>query len=167
IAVDSKGIINKSRSDLNDEKIRLLEITNKDNTSGQLEDAVAGADIFIGVSQPDLLNPKHIKAMTKDSIIFALANPDPEIDPELAKHAGAKVVATGRSDYPNQVNNALAFPGIFRGALDNNVRQITDEHKMAAAEAIANLIPNPTPERIIPSLFDKKLLDSVASVFKN
>lgn len=167
IAVDSKGIINKDRSDLNEEKTRLLDFTNPENISGSLDDAIKDADIFIGVSQPDLLTTEHIKSMKPDPIIFALANPDPEINPETARLAGAKVVATGRSDYPNQVNNALAFPGIFRGALDNNVRQITDEHKMAAAEAIAGLITDPTPECIIPSLFQDNLASTVADIFKS
>jgi malate dehydrogenase (oxaloacetate-decarboxylating) len=166
IAVDSKGIINKDRTDLNSEKQLLLEYTNQDNLSGSLDKAIKDADIFIGVSQPDLLTPAHIKSMKPDPIIFALANPDPEIKPDDAKQAGAKVVATGRSDYPNQVNNALAFPGIFRGALDNNVRQITDEHKMAAAEAIASLIKEPSPDCIIPSIFESNLAETVANVFK-
>jgi len=166
VAVDSKGIISRDRTDLNDSKQRLLEFTNSDNVSGSLEDAVRGADIFIGVSSAGLLTQDMVRTMTKNPIIFALANPDPEILPADAKAAGAAVIATGRSDYPNQVNNAIAFPGIFRGALDNHVRQITDEHKIAAAEAIASLVENPTADEIIPSVFDERLVPTIAKVIK-
>lgn len=166
LAVDSKGIISKGRNDLNEAKKALLEFTNKNNVSGSLEDAVKDADIFIGVSQPGLLTPEMIKTMDKDPIIFAMANPVPEIMPDEAKAAGAAIVATGRSDFANQVNNSLAFPGIFRGALDNHVRQITDEHKIAAAEAIASLVPNPSPEEIVPGPFTKGLVEAVARVIK-
>lgn len=165
-AVDSKGIISSDRTDLNDSKKRLLEFTNLSNTPGSLELVLAGADVFIGVSAAGLLTPEMVKTMDKDPIIFALANPDPEITPDEAKAAGAAVIATGRSDYPNQVNNAIAFPGIFRGALDNHVRQITDEHKIAAAEAIAGLVDNPTADEIIPSVFDERLVPAIAKVIK-
>ncbi|MDO8591645.1 MAG: NADP-dependent malic enzyme [bacterium] len=164
LAVDSKGIISRSRQDLNKEKKALLECTNKKNVSGSLADALVGADIFIGVSAPGLLTAKMIKTMNENSIIFAMANPTPEIMPDKAKAAGAAVVATGRSDSPNQVNNALAFPGVFRGALDNQVGKITDEHKIAAAEAIAALVKNPTADQIIPSVLDKKIVPAVARV---
>lgn len=123
IAVDSRGIISRSRTDLNESKLLLLEHTNPNNISGTMEDAIKNADIFIGVSQAGLLTPEMVKTMAKDPIIFALANPTPEIMPDVAKAAGAAIVATGRGDFPNQVNNALAFPGIFRGALDNGVTQ--------------------------------------------
>ena len=166
IAVDSKGIICSDRDDLNDAKKRLLEFTNKENRSGDLAQAVKGADIFIGVSQPGLLTPDMIKTMAKDPIIFAMANPTPEIMPEEAKAAGAAIIATGRSDFPNQVNNALAFPGIFRGALDKQVRQITDEHKIAAAQAIASLVNDPSTDKIIPSVFETSLVPHIAAVFK-
>jgi malate dehydrogenase (oxaloacetate-decarboxylating) len=166
IAVDSKGIISQDRENLNESKKLLLEFTNKDNVSGSLEDAIKDADIFIGVSQPDLLTPEMVKNMAKDPIIFAMANPVPEIMPDVAKAAGAGVVATGRSDFANQVNNSLAFPGIFRGALDNQVRQITDDHKIAAAEAIAALVPNPTADEIIPGPFTEGLVEAVAVVIK-
>lgn len=166
IAVDSKGIISKDRTDLNDAKQRLLEFTNKDNVSGSMADALRDADIFIGVSQPGLLTATMIKTMSKDPIVFAMANPVPEIMPEEARAAGVAVMATGRSDFPNQVNNSLAFPGIFRGALDNQVRQITDEHKIAAAEAIAALVPDPTPEEIIPGAFTEGLVEAVSSVIR-
>jgi malate dehydrogenase (oxaloacetate-decarboxylating) len=164
IAVDSKGIISKSRADLNPEKTKLLEVTNPNDVAGTLADAVSGADIFIGVSQPGLLTAELVKTMAKDPIIFAMANPTPEIMPDIAKAAGAAVVATGRSDFPNQVNNALAFPGIFRGALDNRVNAITDEHKLKAAEAIAALVQNPTAEEIIPSVTHPGLVAAVSAV---
>lgn len=166
IAVDSKGIISRDRQDLNDSKQRLLEFTNKDNVSGSMADAIKDADVFIGVSSAGLLKPDLVKTMAKDPIIFALANPDPEIMPEDAKAAGAAVIATGRSDYPNQVNNATAFPGIFRGALDHHVRQITDEHKIAAAEVIASLVETPSADEIIPSVFNPDLVPRIAAVIK-
>lgn len=165
VAVDSKGIISNQRDDLNEEKKMLLEFVDS-SQSGSLNDAIKGADIFIGVSQPGLLIGDHIKKMAENPVIFALANPTPEIMPEEAQAAGAAVVATGRSDFANQVNNAVAFPGIFRGALDNKVRQITDEHKIAAAEAIASLLPNPSPEEVIPSVFDERLVPEIAKVIK-
>jgi len=164
IAVDSKGIISRDRANLNDAKQRLLEFTNKDDLSGSMADALTGADIFIGVSQPGLLTAEMIKTMAKDPIVFAMANPVPEIMPAEAKAAGVAVMATGRSDFPNQVNNSLAFPGIFRGALDNRVQKITDDHKVAAAEAIASLVPNPTPEEIIPGAFTPGLVEAVSKV---
>jgi malate dehydrogenase (oxaloacetate-decarboxylating) len=166
IAVDSKGIISKSRTDLNESKQLLLQFTNSEDVSGSLEDAIKDADIFIGVSQPGLLTAAMIKSMKKDPIIFALANPVPEIMPDEAKAAGAAIVATGRSDFPNQVNNAIAFPGIFRGALDNHVSQITDEHKIAAAEVIASLVENPLADEIIPSVFNDKLVPAIANVIR-
>lgn len=165
LAVDSKGIISNSRTDLNEAKQLLLEQVDG-SVDGSLDDALRGADVFIGVSQPDLLNADLIKSMANDPIIFAMANPKPEIMPEVAKAAGVAVMATGRSDFPNQVNNAIAFPGIFRGALDNKVRNITDQHKIAAAEAIASLVENPTPEEIIPSVFDERLVPAIAAVIK-
>ena len=161
VAVDSKGIIETTRDNLNTEKKLLLEFSD-DIQPGGLEDAIKDADIFIGVSQPGLLTQDMVKTMAKDPIIFALANPVPEIYPNEAKAAGAAVVATGRSDFPNQVNNALAFPGIFRGALDNQVEKITDGHKIKAAETIAGLIKNPTKDEIIPSIFEADLTISIS-----
>ena len=161
IAVDSKGIIETTRDNLNTEKKLLLEFSD-DIQPGCLEDAIKDADIFIGVSQPGLLTQDMVKTMAKDPIIFALANPVPEIYPNEAKAAGAAVVATGRSDFPNQVNNALAFPGIFRGALDNQVEKITDGHKIKAAETIAGFIKNPTKDEIIPSIFEADLTNSIS-----
>lgn len=165
IAVDSKGIIGETRDDLNDEKKALLPYLDT-SRSGSLEDAISGADIFIGVSKPGLLTPEMVQSMAPQPIIFALSNPTPEIMPDVAREAGAAVVATGRSDFPNQVNNAIAFPGIFRGALDNGVKQITDEHKIAAAETIASLVENPTADEIIPSVFDDRLVPRIADVIR-
>jgi malate dehydrogenase (oxaloacetate-decarboxylating) len=139
-------------------------LTNHDNVSGALEDALKDADIFVGVSKAGLLTQDMVRTMAKDPVIFAMANPIPEIMPEEAKAAGVAIMATGRSDFPNQVNNALAFPGIFRGALDNKVTKITDEHKLAVAEVIANLVESPTPDQIIPSVLDERLVPSIAKV---
>lgn len=165
VAVDSKGIIEPLRSDLNKQKQALLTYLDP-TTSGALTDAITDADIFIGVSQPGLLTKELIARMTRRPIIFALSNPTPEIMPDEAKAAGALVIATGRSDFPNQVNNAIAFPGIFRGALDNNIKKITDKHKIAAAEAIAGLVDTPDANHIIPSVFDERLVPTIANVIK-
>ncbi len=161
--VDSTGLISKKRIGLTPEKKQFLELTDPWSFGG-LKEALVGADIFIGVSKANLLSENDVGSMAKDPIIFALANPDPEILPGKAKAGGCGVVATGRSDYPNQVNNALAFPGIFRGALDNQVRKITDNHKIAAAQAIAGLVKAPSAEKILPSVLDKKLVPSIARV---
>lgn len=165
VAVDSRGIISDGRRDLNDEKKSLLPYL-MTGLSGSLNDAVAGADVFIGVSKPGLLTPDMVAKMATNPIVFALANPVPEIMPDTAKAAGAAVVATGRSDFPNQVNNALAFPGIFRGALDSGVKKITDDHKIAAAEALARLVEHPSPDRIVPSPFDERVVPAVAQVIR-
>lgn len=164
LAVDSKGIISADRTDLNDEKKKLLEFTNTSSVTGTLEDALKNADIFIGVSKAGLLTEQMVKSMAKDPIIFAMANPTPEIMPDVAHAAGVAIMATGRSDFPNQVNNALAFPGIFRGALDNRVTKITDDHKIAAAEVIASLVEVPDAEHIIPSVLDDRLVSAIAAV---
>ncbi|MDX2775869.1 NADP-dependent malic enzyme [Streptomyces caniscabiei] len=161
LAVDSKGIVSGARRDLNTQKHALLPCLDT-SIDGALADALADADIFIGVSQPGLLTPELIATMNPDPIIFALANPIPEILPEEAKRAGVAVIATGRSDFPNQVNNAVAFPGIFRGALDNGVKKITDEHKVAAAETIASLVDAPDSDHIIPTVFDERLVPAIA-----
>ena len=165
IAVDSRGIIGDSRTDLNDEKKALLEFVDR-SKAGTMEDAIAGADIFIGVSKGGLLTREHIQSMAANPIVFALANPIPEIMPDQAKRAGVAVIATGRSDFPNQINNALAFPGIFRGALDHKVTQITDQHKIAAAEALAALVGSPTADEVIPSPFDERVVPAVSAVIK-
>ncbi len=164
LVVDSKGIISSNRQDLNNEKKQLLEYSNPNNLGGNLESALVGADIFIGVSKANILSKKMVGSMNKNPIVFALANPDPEIRPELAQQAGVAILATGRSDYPNQVNNAVAFPGIFRGALDNRVIRITDNHKIAAAEVIASLVKNPSKNEIIPSVLNPDLVSSIAKV---
>lgn len=164
-AVDSRGIISDARDDLNAEKTALKAYLRTD-VSGTLDDAITDADIFIGVSKPGLLTPAMVAKMAEKPVVFALANPVPEIMPDLARQAGVAVIATGRSDFLNQVNNALAFPGIFRGALDNGVKQITDQHKIAAAEALASLIAAPTAEQIIPSPFDERVVSAVASVIR-
>ncbi|MCA9331469.1 NADP-dependent malic enzyme [Candidatus Saccharibacteria bacterium] len=164
LALDSRGIISSGRQDLNAEKKKLLEFTNPSDEDGTLNDAMNGADIFIGVSKAGLVTPEMIKNMASNPIIFAMANPTPEIMPDLAKSAGAAIVATGRSDFPNQVNNSLAFPGIFRGALDNRVTRITDQHKLKVAEVIASLVDNPSPDVIIPSNLDDRLVPAIAKV---
>jgi len=163
LVLDSKGIISSERNDLDQYKKLLLSLTNKNNISGDLKKAIEGADIFIGVSKPGLLLPEYISKMNQKPIIFALANPIPEIMPDLAKKSGAFIVATGRSDFSNQVNNSLAFPGIFKGALEAKATKITNEMKIAAAEAIAGLVKNPTVDKIIPDPFEPGLVESVSS----
>ncbi len=163
VAVDSKGIVGAHRTDLNEAKTLLLQHVDG-SLEGDLASALKDADVFIGVSQPGLLTPELIATMASHSIVFALANPTPEIMPDDAKKAGVAVIATGRSDFPNQVNNAIAFPGIFRGALDNHVHTISDQHKIAAAEVIAGLIDTPDAEHIIPSVFDERLVPTIAKV---
>ena len=165
LMVDSKGIIGPKRTDLNEEKKQLLDL-NTSGIDGDLNKAVSGAHVFIGVSKAGILTKEMVKTMQDKPIIFALANPIPEIMPDEAKDAGAFIVATGRSDFPNQINNVLAFPGIFRGALDNGATQITNDHKIAAAKAIANLVTKPTPDMIIPSVFDERVATEVAKVIK-
>jgi malate dehydrogenase (oxaloacetate-decarboxylating) len=157
ILCDSKGAISKERKDLNSIKKDMLKITNKDNVKGTLMDAVKEADVFIGVSVAGIMTKDMVKSMNKDSIIFALANPDPEIMPDDAKEAGAMIIATGRSDFPNQVNNVLAFPGIFRGALDAKAISINEEMKAAAAKALANHVKIPNKELILPNPLDKEV----------
>lgn len=164
LAVDSKGILSRGRIDLNDAKRKLLKYLKPDAPTGTLEDALKDADILIGVSKAGIVTSEMVRAMHRSPIVFALSNPTPEIMPNEAKAAGARIIATGRSDFPNQVNNALAFPGIFRGALDHRVTTITNSHKLAVAEAIAGLVETPDAEHIIPSIFDKRLAAIVASV---
>ena len=164
-AVDSRGIISDARDDLNAEKTALKQYLRTD-ISGSLDDAITDADIFIGVSKPGLLTPEMVAKMAKNPVVFALANPVPEIMPDIAKEAGVAVIATGRSDFPNQINNSLAFPGIFRGALDHGVKKITDEHKLAAAEALAALVDHPTADEVIPSPFDERVVPAVADVIR-
>ena len=168
ILCDSKGIINKNTPNMNAAKKEMSEITNPEQISGVLADALIGADIFVGVSAPDMVTGEMVKSMNKDAIIFAMANPVPEIMPDIAKAAGARIVGTGRSDFPNQINNVVAFPGIFRGALEGRARQITEEMKLAAANAIADLV---TPDQlnedfIMPEAFDPNVADAVAAAVK-
>ena len=166
IVCDSKWIVSNSRNDLNSEKQKILKITNKDNISWKLEDAVIWRDLFIWVSAPWVLTENMVKTMAKDPVIFAMANPTPEIMPDLAKKAWAKIIATGRSDFPNQLNNVLVFPGIFKWALQNRVVKITEQHKIDAAEALANYVKNPTVDQIIPSPLDRWVADVIASVIR-
>lgn len=164
VMCDRKGAIYKGREGLNDEKKKIAEISNKENKTGSLSDVLKGADVFIGVSAPNMLTQDMIRSMAKDPILFTMANPTPEIMPDEAKAAGAAVIGTGRSDFPNQINNVLAFPGIFRGALDVRASDINDEMKLAAAYAIAELVDekNLSAEYIIPDAFDKRVAESVA-----
>jgi malate dehydrogenase (oxaloacetate-decarboxylating) len=152
---DSKGIVHRGRKDLNRYKQELAETTNRHGKSGSLADALQGADVFIGLSQPNIVTQEMVRSMNEHPIIFAMANPVPEIMPHLARAAGAVVVATGRSDFLNQINNVLAFPGIFRGALDSGARVINEEMKIAAAQTLAAMVIEPVPERIIPDALDK------------
>jgi len=162
IAVDSKGIVYKGRENFEDNKKELSEITNKGCVKGGLKEATVGADIFIGVSKPNVLTKEMVKTMGRMPIIFAMSNPDPEINPKDANAAGAFIVATGRSDYPNQVNNVLAFPGVFKGALKAHAHRITTEMKIGAAKALAALVKNPNPKKVIPGVFDKGVGEAVA-----
>lgn len=164
VLCDRKGAIYKGREGLNKEKELIAEVSNKKSKKGSLKDVIIGTDVFIGVSAPDVLTEDMVKTMNKDSIIFAMSNPNPEIMPELAKNAGARVIGTGRSDYPNQINNVLAFPGIFRGALDVRASDINDEMKIAAAKAIAGLVSDKelTEEYILPAAFDNRICKIVS-----
>lgn len=166
VACDSKGVISTMRNNLNESKQMLLELTNPDDVQGTLTDAMKDADVFIGVSAPGIVTQDMVRSMAPDPIIFAMANPVPEIMPDEAKAAGAAIVATGRSDFPNQVNNVLAFPGIFRGALDARATAITPAMKIAAAEAIAHYVENPTVDEIVPSALDKNVSVAVAEAVK-
>ena len=159
---DSIGSIYKGRTEgMNQAKENLAEMIGG-GVEGSLDEIMKGADVFIGISAPGIVTTDMVKSMAKDAIVFAMANPTPEIMPDLAIAGGARVVATGRSDFPNQINNALVFPGIFRGALDKRVPRITDDMKIAAAKALAGLVESPDPERIIPSIFDKGVMEAVA-----
>jgi malate dehydrogenase (oxaloacetate-decarboxylating) len=168
IACDKVGILYRGIENVDDAKKELAKVTNPDNIKGTLADALVGADVFIGVSAPGIVSQDMVKAMNKDSILFAMANPTPEIMPDEAKAAGARVIGTGRSDFPNQVNNVLAFPGIFRGALDVRAKEINEEMKIAAAYAIANSISDEdlNEDNVIPSALDKKVAANVAEEIK-
>ena len=166
--VDSKGVISKDRSDLNEVKKQMLEITNSANVTAGLKKALVGADVFIGVSVAGALKPEYVSAMKPKAIVFAMANPTPEIPPEEARQAGAFIVGTGRSDFPNQINNVLVFPGLFRGLLDYKIRKVTDEIKFAVAETLANYIANDqlSVDKILPSVLDKNVSKAVALTLK-
>lgn len=166
IVCDSKGIISQERTDLNKEKQEILSLTNKENYSWNLAKALIQRDVFIWVSAPWIVTKDMVKSMNPDPIIFAMANPIPEIMPEEAYDAGAKIIATGRSDYPNQLNNVLVFPGIFKWALQKRVSQITDEMKIQAAQNLANFVVNPTFDKIIPSPFEPWVADEVAKAVR-
>ena len=166
IICDTKGIIHRSRTDLTDVKKSLLAFSNSENMQGTVKDAIRNADVFIGVSSASLLDRHDIATMNKDSIIFALANPIPEIMPDEAYAGGAAIVGTGRSDFPNQVNNVLGFPGIFRGALDVRAPRISPSMKMAAAYAIADCIDQPTKENIIPATLNDQVAYKVAEAVR-
>ena len=161
---DKSGILSKTSEGLNWMQQSMMEVTNLENKTGSLADALRGADIFVGVSAPNIVTADMVKTMNKDAIIFAMANPVPEIMPDVAKAAGAKVVGTGRSDFPNQVNNVIAFPGIFKGALEGRAKQITEDMKLAAALAIANLVPDDevSDVNILPEAFDPRVADVVS-----
>ena len=169
IMCDKAGIVSKGTEGLNWMQKKMTEVTNLNNETGSLADALKGADIFIGVSAPNIVTPEMVASMNHDSILFAMANPDPEIMPDVAKAAGARVVGTGRSDFPNQVNNVVAFPGIFKGALEGRATQITEEMKLAAAEAIAGLVPADklSDDNIMPEAFDPQVAEVVANAVKS
>ena len=169
IMCDKVGIVSKDTEGLNWMQKKMTEVTNLNNETGSLADALKGADIFIGVSAPNIVTPKMVASMNRDSILFAMANPIPEIMPDVAKAAGARVVGTGRSDFPNQVNNVVAFPGIFKGALEGRATQITEEMKLAAAEAIAGLVPADklSDDSIMPEAFDRQVAEVVANAVKS
>ena len=166
---DINGIISKNSPNLNWMQQQMTEVTNLEERTGTLADALKGADIFVGVSAPNIVTPEMVQSMNKDAILFAMANPVPEIMPDLAKEAGAKVVGTGRSDFPNQVNNVVAFPGIFKGALEGRATQITEEMKLAAANAIAGLVPEEelNENNILPEAFDPRVADTVSKAIKD
>jgi malate dehydrogenase (oxaloacetate-decarboxylating) len=165
VAVDIDGIVHRDRSEMDDNMRWIAEHTNAEGAVGSLADALVGADVFIGVSAPNLFGAEELATMARDAIVFALANPDPEVDPVVAT-ANAAVVATGRSDYPNQINNVLAFPGVFRGLLDAHARDITDAMLIAAAGAIADVVSEPNPSFIVPSVFDSAVAPAVAEAVR-
>ncbi len=166
VLLDRAGIISPARQDLTPTKQGLLAFTNPRKLSGGLDEALRGADAFVGVSGKGVLRAEHVALMAENAIVFALANPEPEIFPEEAKKAGALVVATGRSDFPNQINNALVFPGVFRGALDRGVTAITESSKLRAAKALAALVPKPTAAKIVPDVLDKRVVPAVAKAIR-
>ena len=169
VMCDKVGILSKSTEGLNWMQEKMVKVTNLQNETGTLADALKGADIFVGVSAPNIVTPEMVASMNHDSILFAMANPVPEIMPDVAKAAGARIVGTGRSDFPNQVNNVVAFPGIFRGALEGHAKQITEEMKLAAAEAIAGLVSDEQLNDgfIMPEAFDPRVADVVSKAVRD
>lgn len=163
---DSSGLIYEGRPGMTEEKVEISKVTNRGLVKGFIEDGLRGADIFIGVSKPNIVTKEMVASMNKGAIVFAMSNPDPEILPKEALKGGAAVVATGRSDYPNQINNVLAFPGIFKGVLEARARKITDKMKIAAAKALAALVKKPCAEKIIPGVFEKGVCEAVARAVK-
>ena len=166
VLLDSQGSIYKGRKGLTPIKKQMSQITNLEKLKGRIEDVIGESDVFIGISVGNILKKQWVRLMNKDAIVFAMANPVPEIMPGDAKAAGAAIVATGRSDFDNQINNVLAFPGIFRGLLDARVKHVTDQMKIVSAEALASLVKNPTPDKIIPSVFEKKIVEKIAESIK-
>jgi len=168
IMCDKSGILSKTSPDLNWMQEKMMDVTNPDQENGTLADALKGADVFVGVSAPGIVTKEMAQGMNKDAIMFAMANPVPEIMPDVAKEAGVRVIGTGRSDFPNQVNNVLVFPGIFRGALEGRAKQITEEMKLAAANALAGLIPDDelNDENILPAAFDERVADVISAAVK-
>ncbi|MBU4082402.1 NAD-dependent malic enzyme [Patescibacteria group bacterium] len=166
ILIDSVGAIYKGREGLNSEKEKMAQITNLERLKGGLSEAIEGSDVFIGISVAGALKKEWAAKMAPQSIIFAMANPTPEIMPDEAKKAGAFIIATGRSDFKNQINNVLAFPGIFRGLLDARVKKVTEKMKLAAAQSLADLVKNPNPNKIIPAVFDKRVVKKIAAEIK-
>ena len=169
IMCDKAGILGRNTENLNWMQQKMTEVTNPENKTGTLADAMRGADIFIGVSAPNIVTPEMVASMNRDAILFAMANPVPEIMPDAAKAAGARIVGTGRSDFPNQINNVVAFPGIFKGALEGRATQITEEMKLAAAEAIAGLVSDEarSDDNIMPEAFDPRVAEVVAEAVKS
>lgn len=166
VLIDRSGVIHKKRKDLNTSKKEIANLTNPRNIQGALADALVGADVFIGLSSPGVMKASDVSLMSEKPVVFALSNPTPEILPEEARKGGAYVIATGRSDFPNQVNNALVFPGVFRGALDRGVREITQASKLRAAHALASLVSKPNARKIIPDVTDRKVVPTIARAIR-
>ncbi|MBU1563556.1 NADP-dependent malic enzyme [Patescibacteria group bacterium] len=166
ILIDSTGTIYPGREKLNSAKKEIAKVTNLKKENGKIEHVIKGSDVFIGISVANVLKSEWVKIMAPKSIVFAMANPVPEIMPNQAKKAGAMIIATGRSDFPNQINNVLAFPGIFRGLLDNRAKKVTLKMKLEAAKTLASIVKNPTPDKIIPSVFDKQIVKRISQSIK-
>jgi len=166
ILLDRQGTIYKNRTNLTPIKKEIAQVTNLGKLKGRIENVIEGSDVFIGVSVPKVLKKEWVKMMNEKAIVFAMANPVPEIMPQQAKEAGAAIAATGRSDFKNQINNVLVFPGVFRGLLDSQAKQVTDQMKLAAAQALASLVKKPTPDKILPSVFEKNIVKKIALSIK-